>query len=137
MTTTDGEVETIGGGVRVLIVTDEVVGARVWQDDAPTNPTFPYCTIDDALFTNPALSGDGRTLMIARTLQVNLWERIREEDEAVVRRLVAALDGKRVALSGDRRVRLRVTDTQRLVEQANSIVHRALTITARHDPTAL
>lgn len=135
-TDTDGTVETVAGALRQLVVTDGIVAGRIWQDGAPSNPTFPYCTIEDAIAIGRALAGDGGDLMLERTMQLSLWERLREEDHRVKRRLRSAVHGQRIFLPGTTVVRLRVDSTARLVEEANNIVQHALTITARHDPTA-
>lgn len=129
-------VTTIGGGIRALVVADGVVNARAWQDDAPEGATFPYVTINDAITTGRALVGDGATIMLDRQAQLDLWERIDEEDAENARRLYLALDGARVALDGSAVMRLRVTDSQRILEQDTNIAHRILTLAVSHDRAA-
>ena len=125
----------IGGGIRALIVADGVVSGRAWADDAPDKPTFPYVTIDSGISVGPDLEGDGGDVeYLVREEQVNLWQKADDEDDDVVRRLRAAVNGKRIPGAA---TRLRVRDTVRLYERDTRIVHHALTLAVRHDPTGL
>lgn len=126
---------TVGGGIRDLVVADGLLGARFWSDSAPDGATFPYGTFHDGISMAPALKGDARTLRLVRQVQVDLWERQRDEDEDVARALYALLDGALITVGQDR-MRLAVDDAQRFVEADTSIVHRALTLAVRHDPAA-
>jgi hypothetical protein len=110
------------------------VNARVWADDAPTGPTFPYVTMDDAISTVPDVKGDGATIMLVRQVQVNLWERLADEDPLLGPSLHVYLDGRKVVVGGHTVCRLAVDSTARLVEKDDNIAHRALTISVRHDP---
>lgn len=121
----------ITAGVRALIVATGLVGERVWADVAPENATRPYVTVADLIAMSPALSGDGRTLWLARTLQVSVWERARDEDPDVKRGIYAALDGATVP--GDAGVvHLTVTDAARLPEEVTNIVQTAMTLETKH-----
>lgn len=110
------------------------VNARVWADDAPDNATKPYCTMDDAISTVPEVKGDGRSVMLVRQIQVNLWERLADEDPTLGPSLATYLDGLKVTIDGHTVCRLSVDSTARLVENDDNIAHRALTISVRHDP---
>jgi len=127
---------TVGGAIRDLIVGDGVVNERVWADEAPEKATLPYVTIYDAVATGPQLQGDQRSLMLVRTVQVDLWEDKGKEHQDVARRVVSALDGAKLGLNGATTTRLSLDDTQRFSERDTNIVHRAFTLTVRHDPTA-
>lgn len=127
---------TVWGGVRELLVTDGVVNERIFANDAPEGCTFPYITGYDAIATGPQLQGDGRSLMLVRTLQVDLWEQAAHEHQDVSRRVFTVLNGARVDVNGSTTTRLSVDDTQRFFERDTNIVHRAFTLTVRHDPTA-
>jgi hypothetical protein len=127
---------TVGGAIRDLIVADGIVNERVWADEAPEKATLPYVTIYDAVATGPQLQGDQRTLMLVRTVQVDLWEDKGKEHQDNARRVVNALDGARLSIGDATTTRVSVDDTQRFSERDTNIVHRAFTLTIRHDPTA-
>jgi hypothetical protein len=127
---------TVGGAIRELLVADGIVNERVWADDAPEKATFPYITINDAVATGPQLQGDQRTMMLVRTVQVDLWEQKSKEHQDNARAVVTALDGATLSIAGATTTRLSVDDTQRFFERDTNIVHRAFTLTIRHDPTA-
>jgi hypothetical protein len=127
---------TIAGAIRELIVADGVVSARVWADAAPERATLPYVTITDAISAPPTLTGDQATIMITRQVQVDLWEKQPDEDETVARALFAVLDGAKPVIGGATVTRLSVDDSQRFVEADTHIVHRAFTLSVRHDPSA-
>lgn len=127
---------TIGGAIRDLIVNDGVVGGRVWADGAPDRATLPYVTINDAVSTTAALTGDQAQIMLVRQVQVDLWEKQTDEDEAIARAVHAALNGAKPTIGGATTTRVTVDDSQRFVEADTYIVHRAFTLRVRHDPSA-
>lgn len=127
---------TVGGGLRDLIINDGVVSGRVWADRAPEKPTFPYVTIIDAISTAPALEGDSAILALQRLAQVDLWQRGGAEDDQAVRSVFDSLNGAKVTLTSGGRFRIRVQDTQRIFEPDTNIVHHAFTLGIKHDPSA-
>lgn len=119
--------------IRTLITGTGLFGARVWADVAPPRATFPHVTIFDGVTTRPAVLGDGKTLYVARTVQVDLWEKLPDEDQTIAAAVYQALDGAKV-LAGA--TALRVVDTQRLPEVDTNIAHRAITVETEHVPAA-
>ncbi|HMM95401.1 hypothetical protein [Phycicoccus sp.] len=131
----------VPGGIRQLIknATPARVNDRVWADDAPNNPTFPYVTIADGISVAAALSGDGGDLtMFERETQVDLWQKAAEEDDELPGWLRGTLH-RAVLPDGVTgvKIKLRVRDIQRFYERDTRIVHHALTLVVRHDPTGL
>lgn len=129
--------DNVVDAIAELIEADGVVNQRVWADDAPPNATKPYITIQDAIATGVAVHGDGRTMMLVRLVQVDLWERLDEEDPTVARRLFELLDGRRLLIDGATVTRMTVDDTPRIPEIDTGIAHRAFTISVRHDRAAV
>ena len=130
----------VPGGIRRLIKTADParVNDRVWADDAPSNPTFPYVTIADAISTAPAISGDGGAFTVfEREVQVDLWQRAADEDDELPGWLREVLHRAVLTDVPGVRIRLRVRDIQRFYERDTRIVHHALTLVVRHDPTGL
>lgn len=121
-------------GLADVIEADGVVNARVWADEAPAGPTFPYVTLVDAVTLAPDLKGDARTIMLVRQVQADLWERLDQENPDVAARLFRAVDGATVTLADGHRLRFAVDSAARLPEDDANIAHRALTISVRHDP---
>lgn len=129
---------TIGGLLRGLMLgTGHFGDARVFRDNAPTNPTYPCGSINDHLTTIPGLKGDGRTMMLDRMSQVDVWEKGDDEDPQIRRDVYEAIDGARITLPDLTIMRCSITDSQRLVEQDTNIVHTAFTVAVSHDPRAL
>lgn len=127
---------TIGGQLRQLLVETGLFGARSWADRAPDGATFPYTTYHDAISTNPALRGDGNTIMLTRACQVDLWQSAKEEDAAVDRAVYNALNGAKIVVAGATIMRVAVEDTQRIFEPETYIAHRFFTLNVRHDTSA-
>ena len=90
----------ISGAIRDLLLNltseDNDLGHRIWKDRAPDAATLPYVSILDAVATEPDLVGDGGTIMLTRTCQVDLWQKGADEDGTLDQALFAALDGARL-----------------------------------------
>jgi hypothetical protein len=127
--------KTLLGAVReVALTTGDYGAARCFKDAAPENPTFPYLVLHTVSGPTPILMGDGRTIGRETSIQVSLWEKLRDEDETIRARLIAALDSATLTPGGGRVYGSRVHDTQRLSEPANEVVQTAVTLVARHTP---
>jgi hypothetical protein len=127
--------KTLLGATRdVVLSTGRFGGARCWKDVAPENPTFPYAVMTTVTGPNPILLGDGHTKARETTIQVSLWERLRDEDPDVRTALLTALDSAALVPDVGTVYGCRVHDTQRLSEPDNEVVQTALTLIVRHTP---
>ena len=127
--------KTLLGAVREkALTTGDYGAARCFKDVAPENPTFPYLVLHTVSGPTPTLLGDGTTQARETSIQVSLWERLREENEAIRGRLIAALDSATLTPDTGHVYGCRVHDTQRLSEPANEVVHTAVTLAVRHTP---
>lgn len=120
---------TLGGAVGVLVVATGLVAGRCWRaDKMPERPaTFPYVTIEPMIADNRELSGDCRTLGRARLVQVDLWQKSKDEDFELPEQLMDALDGatleaSRAALS------CKADDIVQVDDPTPGILHHAITL---------
>lgn len=128
---------TIGGALRTVIVDDGRFGERVWADRGPKQvSTWPYVTFQDGIDAAPALQGDAAVSMLERFVQIDLWEKAAEEDEAHGRALYGLLNGARITLGDAHVCRVKVAGAVRIFEPDTYIVHRAFTLSVKHDPSA-
>lgn len=124
---------TIGGALRSVIVADGAVSGRVFRDRAPDSPTFPYITFLDPISLVPGMTGDGVVLTRERQVQVDLWQKTREESDPLLARVVSLVDDADLDTGDGRKVfRTRMTSLQRVEDPDPGIVHHALTLTVRH-----
>lgn len=136
---------TIGAGIQALVRAGGRVNNRAWIDEAPDGATLPYVTIADAISVATQLVGDGgNERVFVRQVQVDLWERIEEEDAELAQGLYTDLHRKVLPTSAEdptrhpsAKTRTYVQDVQRLPEPDARIAHRAFTLAVRHDPTGL
>ena len=126
---------TVGGRIRGLLAGDRF-GERVWANRAPKQATFPYVSFNDGFDSAPAMQGDGAVSMIERFAQVDLWEQAKDEDEAHARWVYDQLNGARLVLGDSKICRVKVVGAQRIYEPETNIVHRAFTLSVKHDPSA-
>lgn len=115
----------------LLAIVDPLVASRAYTaETVPNDAAFPYISILMEPFeTLPALDGDAKTLVWRRLCQVDLWETVGGEDEALTRNVRAALNGAQMS---DPRYRLRVQSIVRVPEPdpASQVVHRTITVEA-------
>lgn len=125
--------DTIGGALRAVIVADGVLNGRVFRGRAPDGATFPYSTFLEPISDVPTLSGDARVDARRMQVQVDLWQKLREEDPAVLSRLAACVDGAQLILDSGRKAwRTRLTQVTVVDDPDALIVHHALTVTINH-----
>jgi hypothetical protein len=128
--------QTIGGEVRQIIVDDGVVSGRIFNDRAPANATLPYVVITDAIDLFPILKGDAATIRLERQMQVSVFQDEKDRDRSIPARVYSLLDGARLTLGGGQKVRVSVLSMPRIYEESTNIVHRPLTLSVKHEPTA-
>jgi hypothetical protein len=124
---------SIGGAVIGIVRASALVATRVWRSDKmPERPkTFPYVTVLDMISDAPGLSGDCETMARFRLVQVDVWQRTKDEDFLLCERLVDMLDGTAV-VAAQRAWRVKVVDAQRLDDPDEQIIHHALTLRIAH-----
>lgn len=132
---------TIGGALRAHVLAElnaagKPLGQRYWRDTAPKGATLPYCTFLDPLSDVPALVGDQRVLGKTRLVQLDLWQRLKEEDDELLLALQRALDGARIAPEDPdgpvAAFTIRLRSTARLPDPDGNLVHHALTVAVAH-----
>lgn len=114
-----------------LIAADiPVVGNRIYKDIAPPATEFPYITYSDRLADRTVLTGDSNVLARNHLIQVDLWEKRTSEDVSVFEALASTLENLSVT-DGDRTIfKIRLYDTQRIVEFDDDNVHHAFSLNA-------
>ena len=126
---------TVIGGARALVVAADLVSGRVFRDWAPRGVTHPYVTLHD--ITDAAtLKGDGATVAAVQTLSVDLWQKLKSEDDSLPRRLRVALDGQHPDGTAEWVWKFAWRDTQRIVQTEEELVHHALTFSVWHSLAA-
>jgi hypothetical protein len=124
---------TIGGALRAAAVAWGGVNARVFRDSAPDGATFPYVTYLDPISTVPRVTGDGRVLLRDTQVQFSLWQKVREEDDALLPGLVEALEGAALVVDSGRKLfPARVSSIVRVTDPDALVVHHALTVGVNH-----
>lgn len=126
---------TIGGLLKQRVAEAGILGQRVWRGRAPDGATLPYSTFLDPVSLVPGMVGDGEVLTRDRQVQFDLWQKAREESDALLVAFCALLDGADlVDPDTPRKVwRTRMTSLQRLDDPDALLVHHAVTLTVRHE----
>lgn len=125
---------TIEEAVASLIKTTDIVGGRVWKNDVvPENPTWPYVTFLGPVSLVASLEGDGKAQAYRRMVQVDLWQKERDEDSTLLTALTRALDGAALPAADQRAWWVRLFDVQRIDDERPNIVHHALTVRINHE----
>lgn len=127
---------TVTGAVREAVLGLGLFNQRVWSDRAPDNPTFPYVVLHDSIDMQPALRGDRETLQLERFIQVSVWFQASREDKSIAQQVYTALDGARFTLDSGARLICSAQGMPRILDDSTNIVHRPLTLSCKHHPTA-
>lgn len=136
---------TVEGALIGFIRGLDLVGARVWNEDAPAGATRPYVTLLGPLSTTARLRGDGgATIAAERLVQADLWQDRRlprggsASDPTLAGNLTRGLDGIRLDLVSGKVFRCHVQDVSRVAEPDESnLTHHSLTLSIKHDRDAL
>lgn len=119
---------TIGADVKALIDNAATGLTAVYREGwVPDDAQFPYGSFLDPISDTPVLSGDAETLASRRLIQVDVYQDEATEDDALVDKVIQAVDGKKSATTG---WRFRVMDVTQVPaeEDDEDVVHTALTI---------
>jgi hypothetical protein len=129
-TTLGGALTDLVGDAQSLTMTNK----RLYLDFAPPDTIPPYLTYNDGVSSIPALKGDGQSIMLNTTMQINLWQKTDYEDNQLVKQLVAILNGARLIVDGIAlKPKVTVTSYTRIEEQyENELVHHEVTIEIIH-----
>lgn len=123
---------SIAGAVKAAVVTSNLVAGRIWRSDkVPESPTFPYVTLDDMISDTVALDGDCDVLALVMLLQIDLWQKAKDESFTLPVALRNAVSGA-VLVANQKVYKCKVIDSQRLPDPDVSLVHHALTVRAVH-----
>lgn len=128
-----GEVESIIGAIKTVIVADGVVSGRVFKDRAPAGATAPYVVLTDISMASGLTGDGGRTMAWTHPVQASLWQTLRAESRTLLVDLIDALDGAALAVPGAKVYACAVSDTQRIVDPDGEVVQDAVTLQVRHD----
>lgn len=105
-----------------------VVGSKIYKDIAPPASEFPYITYSDRLADGTALTGDSNVLARNHLMQVDLWEKRTSENVSIYEALAGTLENLSVT-DGNRTIfKIRLYDTQRIVEFDDDNVHHAFSL---------
>lgn len=133
--------KTVGGTLRERILlrladAGHDLGQRMWRDSAPEGATFPYLTFIDPISDVPSLVGNQRVLARTRQIQVDLWQRYKEESDELLVALQRACDAERLAPEDPEgpvaAFTTRLRSTSRVPDPDRSVVHHALTVAVAH-----
>lgn len=123
-------------GISDVVLEGGWFNQRVWQDKAPDGATMPYVVIHDGIDMTPTLKGDSDTVKLERLVQVSVFFNGAREDKSVATQVFNALDGARIVLDNGAKVLCTAQGMPRIYDDSTNIVHRPLTLSAKHDPTA-
>lgn len=127
--------QTIGKAIRDAVVAWGGVGQRVYRDQAPEDATHPLVAFNEEVNNAAAMRGDGaRPMAYRRMAQVDLFQIRGDEDDELRKDLEAILDGVTLTGSDHKVLGCTVSDTQRLVETTDGIVHHAMTLIISYLP---
>lgn len=126
---------TTSGGIKAVIE-GAGLGLAAYRDQAPDNAALPHVTVDEGVSVVPRQDG-GYDQQVEHTVTelvtVDLWQQHRDgrgrpaEDYGLSRRLVRALRSASMPDSPTRVYGVKVNSVVRLVEDANNVVHHAIT----------
>ena len=112
------------------------LGLAAYRDSAPWDEAMPYVTISEGISVTQDIRGEGDGLAVSAVIeliQIDVWERWKDEDENLVEspdlalRVQRALHGARLETAPMRVYRLAAPNRRRLLELSNNVVHNAIT----------
>ena len=117
---------SVASAIRTKITAANVtnVTTKVYRDVAPDDTAMPFITFMSDLSRAPELRG--------QMLRVDLWQRLKDENVAIVEQVLAAVDGADLTGVDKTVFNCRVTDIQRLVDLEDGVCHHALTLEVVH-----
>ena len=125
---------SVASAIRTKITAANVtnVTTKVYRDVAPDDTAMPFVTFMSDLSRSPELEGDGIVMARRQMLRVDLWQKLKDENVAIVEQVLAAVDGADLTGVDKKVFNCRVTDIQRLVDLDDGICHHALTLEVVH-----
>lgn len=125
---------TFGAAVRTALVNDTItgVGTKIYRDLAPPGTAYPYITYVDQMTNSIAMRGDGKVLARRYMMQVDLWQKRPDENQAIIDEVTAVLEAVELTGTDKQNFECRLMDIQRIVEFEDDVVHHALTLDIYH-----
>jgi hypothetical protein len=102
------------------------LGGRIALDEKRENETYPNVTMVPDISVVPALRGDQHTIGRSHQGQVDLWQTVADEDDALLAAVVAAIDGLKMTPDSGL-LRVQVTQWVRLQDPDFDVIHHAIT----------
>lgn len=108
----------------VVALLDPLFGSRVSSDhETRGGMTFPYVLVHDAITEGAAMKGDRKVAAWRHQGQVDLYQRMADEDQTIVDGVIDVLDGAKVAGG----THLAVQGFNRLYDPDPAVVHHTIT----------
>lgn len=125
---------TFGTAIRTALVNDTItgVGTKIYRDLAPPGTAYPYITYVDQMNNSIAMRGDGKVLARRYMMQVDIWQKRPDEDQAIIDEVTAVLEAVELTGTDKQNFECRLMDIQRIVEFEDDVVHHALTLDIYH-----
>jgi hypothetical protein len=128
--------QTLGGAVRTTVMGDGTgpIAQKMFLNSAPEGTLPPFATYNDDTSTTPSHSGDGKVLFYTRTIQIDIWQTVDNEDPSIPVTIRERLNGAVVDVVGmPNKMLLTVVSNNRIPEPiGTNVVHHEITVTTRH-----